>query len=101
MAWVTQNDAERERWEQEAEARAAAEAQEEQRRREEEQQQQVQPEPHPRPEATQTAPTIDEEGAERSRKARSKLRAFNPNVRVGNALAPRPSSYAINKLANF
>ncbi|KAG6822043.1 hypothetical protein H0H87_004566, partial [Tephrocybe sp. NHM501043] len=78
-AWVTQNDAERERWEQEAEARAAAEAQEEQRRREEEQQQQVQPEPHPRPEATQTAPTIDEEGAERSRKARSKLRAFNPN----------------------
>ncbi|KAG6815323.1 hypothetical protein H0H87_002974 [Tephrocybe sp. NHM501043] len=64
MAWVTQNDAEQERWEQEAEARAAAEAQEEQRRREEEQQQQVQPEPHPRPEAMQTAPTIDKEGAE-------------------------------------
>ncbi|KAG6824810.1 hypothetical protein H0H87_010956 [Tephrocybe sp. NHM501043] len=87
-AWVMQNDVEQERWEQEAEARAAAEAQEEQRRREEEQQQ-------------QTAPTIDEEGAEQSRKARSKLRAFNPNVRVGNALAPRPLSYAINKLANF
>ncbi|KAG6812363.1 hypothetical protein H0H87_009830, partial [Tephrocybe sp. NHM501043] len=101
MAWVMQNNAERERWEQEAEARAAAEAQEEQRRREEEQQQQVQPEPHPRPEATQTAPTIDKEGAEQSRKARSKLRAFNPNVQVGNALAPHLSSYAINKLANF
>ncbi|KAF5384799.1 hypothetical protein D9615_000945 [Tricholomella constricta] len=113
-AWVTRNDQLRNRWDQEADARtAAAEAaerarqqqEEEERRQQEEeerrqqlaQQQQIQP---PAPEQEMDELQRDPAGEEQ-RRAKLKLRSFDPNLSVASVIVPRPSSYAINKLANF
>ncbi|KAG6904652.1 hypothetical protein DXG01_008349 [Tephrocybe rancida] len=100
-AWTTHNNAERDHCEQETEARNAPAAQGDQGREgRQQQQQQQQPPPEPQQERAEPQPA-DEELTERKCKARLKLRVFNPQMRVGNTLAPRPSSYAINKLSNF
>ncbi|KAG6905765.1 hypothetical protein DXG01_000843, partial [Tephrocybe rancida] len=93
-AWTTHNNTEQDRWEQETEARNAAAAQV------------IKVEKAGSSSSDNSSPrqncnSTDEELTERERKARLKLRAFNPQMRVGNTLAPRPSSYAINKLSNF
>ncbi|KAG6904885.1 hypothetical protein DXG01_006458, partial [Tephrocybe rancida] len=100
-AWTTHNDAEQDHWEQETEAWNSAAAQGDQGREGRQQQQQHQ-QPPPEPQQQQAEPQpADEELTECEHKARLKLRVFNPQMRVGNTLAPRPSSYAINKLSNF
>ncbi|KAF5373263.1 hypothetical protein D9615_007475 [Tricholomella constricta] len=98
-AWTTRNDQLRERWAHEAEARRArAEAEAQQP------QDQVQQPPPPPPANIQ--PEGEEIGAgeertDRERRGKPKLRSFDPNLSVASVLVPRPSSYALNKLANF
>ncbi|KAF8156946.1 hypothetical protein B0H34DRAFT_630605, partial [Crassisporium funariophilum] len=55
--------------------------------------------PQQQPPAQQ--PEADKERPDREKKMKSKLRAFNPDLSMASVLAPRPSSYALNKLANF
>ncbi|KAF8063142.1 hypothetical protein FPV67DRAFT_1505242 [Lyophyllum atratum] len=93
-AWTAHNTQLRECWDREAEDRAAeAAARGEQHQQQQQQQQGGQPGQQEEPE--------EERPAEREKKMRSKLRALEPELAVGGVLSPRPSSYALNKLANF
>ncbi|KAF8149509.1 hypothetical protein B0H34DRAFT_189792 [Crassisporium funariophilum] len=92
-AWTEHNRQLRERWDREAEDRQA-EAEATARRELAERERQQQEPPVQQQE-------VDEERPDREKKMRSKLKAFNPEVSVANVLAPRPSSYALNKLSNF
>ncbi|KAF8151701.1 hypothetical protein B0H34DRAFT_728648 [Crassisporium funariophilum] len=96
-AWTEHNTRLREQWEREAgdrRAEAEAAAQREHEEREGPQQQ-------PRQQPPAQLPEVDEERPDKEKKMKSKLRAFNPDLSVASVLAPRPSSYALNKLANF
>ncbi|GLB40120.1 hypothetical protein LshimejAT787_0706300 [Lyophyllum shimeji] len=95
-AWTEHNRQLRERWDREAEDRQAGADGAPQGQPAEGEQQQLQPEELP---ALQQE--VDEERPEREKKTKAKLRAFNPDLSVASVLAPRPSSYALNKLANF
>ncbi|KAF5377919.1 hypothetical protein D9615_006696 [Tricholomella constricta] len=116
-AWMTRNDQLRDRWTQEADARAAAaeaaaqlqqQQEEEELMREQEarrqqlllqqQNQQVQPLP---PDQQEEGEAPQEPVEDEQRRTKLKLRSFDPNLSVASVIVPRPSSYAINKLANF
>ncbi|GLB43099.1 hypothetical protein LshimejAT787_1205480 [Lyophyllum shimeji] len=95
-AWTEHNRQLRERWDREAEDRqAGADGAPQGEPADGKQQQQQLEEP---PAQQQEA---DEERPEKEKKTKSKLRAFDPDLSVASVLAPRPSSYALNKLANF
>ncbi|KAF5383221.1 hypothetical protein D9615_004780 [Tricholomella constricta] len=108
-AWVTRNNQLRDRWVQEAEARAAeAEAaaqqqqqEEEERLRREQMEMQQQQEQEQRPDDQQVDEGRLGTAGEEQRRTKLKLRSFDPNLSVASVIVPRPSSYAINKLANF
>ncbi|GLB44038.1 hypothetical protein LshimejAT787_1502220 [Lyophyllum shimeji] len=92
-AWTEHNRQLRERWDREAEDRQAG-ADGAPQGQPAEGEQQLGELPAREQEA-------DEERPEKEKKMKSKLRAFNPDLSVASVLAPRPSSYALNKLANF
>ncbi|KAF5384248.1 hypothetical protein D9615_003417 [Tricholomella constricta] len=126
-AWVTRNNQLRDRWTQEAEARqaladaAALQEQEQPPQPPQPQPQPAPPQPHPQPqhqppqhqpdpqpphddqgeEGPQRELGADEDRPDRERRAKLKLRSFDPNLSVASVIVPRPSSYALNKLANF
>ncbi|KAF8172734.1 hypothetical protein BJ912DRAFT_1079837 [Pholiota molesta] len=96
QAWTLQNQELRERWahqveqdQQEAEAQAAAQGNEEQANV-----------PHADP-AQVAEPELANDNQEKDKKSKTKLRSFNPQRSVASVLAPRPSTYAVNKIANF
>ncbi|KAF8152514.1 hypothetical protein B0H34DRAFT_821777 [Crassisporium funariophilum] len=96
-AWTEHNTRLCKQWEREAgDRRAEAEAVAQGERKERER---LQQQPQQQPPAQQ--PEADKERQDREKKMKSKLRAFNPDLLVASVLAPRPSSYALNKLANF
>ncbi|KAF5380198.1 hypothetical protein D9615_006169 [Tricholomella constricta] len=108
-AWVTRNDQLRDRWAQEADARQAlADAAAMQQQGGQQPQQQAPPPPRdpPRPDDGQEEEEQQEEPGtdgrpDREKRARPKLQSFDPNLPVASVIVPRPSSYALNKLANY
>ncbi|KAF8172744.1 hypothetical protein BJ912DRAFT_886588 [Pholiota molesta] len=99
QAWTLQNEELRERWAQQVEQdQQEAEAQAAQAAAQGNGEQGNEPPADP---VQAVEPELANENLEKDKKAKMKLRSFNPQRSVASVLAPRPSTYAINKVANF